>query len=287
MRLVSHSFAFTASILQLGSEIQTNPAAAVGLIGLEQSPAGRTRAVCFLHNGEDALSGITARCVVRAGTFADIEVIDTDSHLIRERCRRFRCTSRSRRVHRFPAFMSIFAREYNYNRDSRGFFPEDELLYQFFAFAIERCGNKFVRDWYRLNLDITNILTALLARRQGWNVTEYIKGEGEVQEMIRENKTKDFDLTHEYDYVKELMRIVDEPDPVRKEKMIDAFKWMWLDERTFFNPFSIESVFSYACKLAIQYRWAKLDVEKGKETFAQIIENLRGEARVPEEFAKA
>ena len=190
-------------------------------------------------------------------------------------------------VHRFPAFMSIFAREYNYNRDSRGFFPEDELLYQFFAFAIERCGNKFVRDWYRLNLDITNILTALLARRQGWNVAEYIKGEGEVQEVIRENKTKDFDLTHEYDYVKELMRIVDEPDPVRKEKMIDAFKWMWLDERTFFNPFSIESVFSYACKLAIQYRWAKLDVEKGKETFAQIIENLRGEARVPEEFAKA
>ena len=31
-----------------------------------------------------------------------------------------------------------------------------------------------------------------------------------------------------------------------------------------------------------------LDVEQGKETFRQIIENLRGEARVPDEFvAKA
>ena len=105
--------------------------------------------------------------------------------------------------------------------------------------------------------------------------------------MIRENKTKDFDLSHEYDYVKQLMSIADENDPVRKEKMIDAFKWQWLDENTFFEPFSIESVFAYFCKLEMQYRWAKLDVETGKETFKQIIENLRGEARVPDEFKPA
>jgi hypothetical protein len=104
--------------------------------------------------------------------------------------------------------------------------------------------------------------------------------------MIRENKTKDFDLTHEFDYVKSLVKIVDEEDPVKKEKMIDAFKWLWLDEKTFFNPFSLEAVYAYLCKLEMQYRWAKLDPETGKETFKQIIDNLRGEARVPEEFLK-
>ena len=70
----------------------------------------------------------------------------------------------------------------------------------------------------------------------------------------------------------------------RKQKMIDAFKWIWLDERTFFEPFSMETVFAYLCKLEMQQRWAKLDVEQGKETFQKIIDDLRSEARVPEEF---
>ena len=189
-------------------------------------------------------------------------------------------------VHRFPAFMSIFAREYSYNKDTKGYFPEDEILYQFYNYAIKTCSNKFIREWNMLNLNITNILTAMLARKQGWNVADFIKGDGEVQEMIRENKTKDFDLTHEFDYVKSLVQIVDEEDPVKKEKMIDAFKWLWLDEKTFFNPFSLEAVYAYICKLQMLYRWAKLDPETGKETFKQIIENLRGEAQVPEEFIR-
>lgn len=189
-------------------------------------------------------------------------------------------------VHRYPAFMSIFAREYSYNKGTKGYFPEDEILYQFYNFAIETCPNKFIRKWMQLNLDITNILTAMLARKQGWSVTDYIKGNGEVQEMIRENKTKDFNLSLEFDYVKDLMKIVDEEDPVKKEKMTDALKWVWLDEKTFFEPFSLEAVYAYMCKLEMLNRWAKLDPEQGKETFTQIIENLRGEAKVPQEFLK-
>jgi len=187
-------------------------------------------------------------------------------------------------VHRYPAFMSIFAREYAFNKDKEGYFPEDEMAYQFLDYAIKTCSNRMMRRWYKLNLDITNILTAMLARGQGWSVGDFIKGEGEVQEMIRENKTKDFNLGHELDYIPQLMKIVDEEDPVRKEKMIDAFKWIWLDERTFFEPFSMEAVFAYLCKLEMQQRWAKLDVEQGKETFQKIIDDLRSEAQVPEEF---
>ena len=188
-------------------------------------------------------------------------------------------------VHRYPAFMSIFAREYAFNKDKAGYFPEDEMMFQFLDYAIRTCPSRMMRRWYKLNLDITNILTAMLARSQGWSVGDFIKGEGEVQEMIRENKTKDFNLGLEFDYIPQLMKIVDEEDPVRKEKMIDAFKWVWLDERIFFEPFSMEAVFAYLCKLQMQERWARLDVEQGKETFRKIIDDLRGEAKVPEEFS--
>ena len=187
-------------------------------------------------------------------------------------------------VHRYPAFMSEFARQWTYNKDVEGYFPEDEIIYQFYNYVICNCRNAFVRRWYELNLDINNILTAVLARQQGWSVGDFIKGDNEVTEMIRENKTRDFDLSHEFDYVKDLMKIVDEPDPVDKERMIDSMKWLWLDEYTFFDPFNFEALFAYFCKLKIKERWARLDVEQGKATFENIIENLRGEARVPAEF---
>ena len=187
-------------------------------------------------------------------------------------------------VHRYPSFLSIFAREWSFNKDKKGYFPEDEILYLFYKYAIDNCSNKFVREWYQMNMDINNILTAILARKYGWNIADYIKGEGEVQEKLREENTPDFGLSREMDYMKELIQIADQDDPVKKEKMIDALKWLWLDDNTFFEPFGIESVFAYMCKLEMQYRWANLDVEKGKESFEQIIEYLRGEARVPDAY---
>jgi hypothetical protein len=187
-------------------------------------------------------------------------------------------------VHRYPSFLSIFAREWSFNKDKKGYFPEDEILYLFYKYAIDNCSNKFVREWYQMNMDINNILTAILARKYGWNISDYIKGEGEVQEKLREENTSDFGLSREMDYMKELIQIADQDDPVKKEKMIDALKWLWLDDNTFFEPFGIESVFAYMCKLEMQYRWTNLDVEKGKESFEQIIENLRGEARVPDAY---
>ncbi|MCF0198285.1 MAG: DUF2764 family protein [Bacteroidaceae bacterium] len=187
-------------------------------------------------------------------------------------------------VHRYPAFMSIFAREFPYNKDTEGYFPEDEMLLQYIEYCIANCKSKVMREWFQLELDITNMLTAMLARKQGWALGQYVKGEGELQTMIRENKSKDFDLGLVYDFAKEVVKIVDESDPVKKERMIDALKWLWLDEQVFLDPFCFDAVFAYFAKLEIQNRWAKLDVETGKETFRQIIDDLRGEARVPDEF---
>ena len=186
-------------------------------------------------------------------------------------------------VHRYPSFLSEFVRNYSYNKDVEGFFPEDVMMGKYLEYA-SKCPNEMMAKWYKLIRDINNILTAMIARKNGWDVTNYIQGDTEVNEMIRNNSSRDFDLSTEYDYVKDLMKIVDEEDPVQKERYIDALKWVWLDEQTFFNPFSIEAVFAYLCKLEMLTRWANLDPEQGKATFERIIDDLRGEARVPAEF---
>lgn len=186
----------------------------------------------------------------------------------------------------YPEFMTNFVRNWSRNIETKGYFPEDDILFQFYDFVLTTCSNKFVCQWYRLNLDVNNILTAMLARKQGWNVADFVQGDGEVQRMIRENSSKDFNLSSEFDYFKELMQIVEQEDPVKKERMLDAFKWLWLTDNTFFTPFGIESVFAYMCKLEMQYRWANLDVEHGKARFQKIIDDLRGSAQVPDEYKR-
>ena len=188
-------------------------------------------------------------------------------------------------VRRYPSFMSIYAREYTYNKDREGFFAEDAMLLEYYKYAMS-CSNKMIADWYEFNFNVTNILTAMIARKNGWNVGDYIQGDNEVTEVLRTNSAKDFNLSREYDYVVDLIKVVDETDPVLKERKIDAFRWAWLDEHAFLDIFSIEALFAYFCKLEMLERWEHLDVDEGKAAFKQIIEQLRGAARVPAEFLR-
>lgn len=190
------------------------------------------------------------------------------------------------KVEGFPEFLADFIRHsYAANAGKADYFADDAVMLAYYEYAMS-CKNEMIAEWFKLNFTLSNILTALIARQNGWNVADYVRGENEVNDMIKSNKSKDFDLSREYDFVAEIMKIVDTDDPVEKEKKIDAFKWLWLDEKTFFEPFNIEAVFAYLCKLEMQFRWEMLDPEKGKETFTEIIENLRSEAKVPAEFVR-
>lgn len=189
-------------------------------------------------------------------------------------------------VHRYPAFMSVFAREYAYNSGKADWFARDAMMLAYYEYA-RQVPNTMMTKWYQLNLDIQNILTALIARKQGWQISNYVQGGGPVVEAILEHANQhDFDLAGDFEYVKELMHCADTEDPVEKERQIDALRWNWLEEQTFLEPFDINALFSYLARTEMLERWALLDVEQGKARFTEIIENLRGEAKVPEEFIR-
>ena len=73
---------------------------------------------------------------------------------------------------------------------------------------------------------------------------------------------------------------------IEKEREIDALRWNWLEEQTFLEPFDINALFSYLARTEMLERWSLLDVEQGMNRFTEIIENLRGSAKVPEEFIR-
>lgn len=186
-------------------------------------------------------------------------------------------------VHRYPAFMSIYARGFDDNIHKEGFYPEDAMAIEYYNYAMT-VPDKMMRQWYELNLNMDNVLTALLAKKNGWNPAKFIEGDNFITETIKNSNAPDFGLSSELDYMPQIMNIVACQDPVEKEKRIDAFKWNWLDDMTFFDVFNIDAVFAYILKLDMLERWARLDPVEGQKTFRSIISELRSEAEVPEEF---
>ena len=186
----------------------------------------------------------------------------------------------------FPAFMADFVRTYDTHLNDLKWFARDAIMVAYYDYA-RQCHNTMMADWYELNFNILNILTALIARRQGWQLADYVQGSGPVVHALLEHSTQaDFGLGAEFDYVQPLMRAAETTDPVDKERQIDALRWNWLDERTFFEPFDITAVFAYLVRTEILERWALLDPEQGRQRFTQIIEDLRGTVKVPEEFIR-
>ena len=147
-----------------------------------------------------------------------------------------------------------------------------------------KCGNKFVSEWFELNLNVNNILAAMAARKYKMDVTKVSVGTNMVAEALRNSNARDFGLADDLEYFEQLTRINDTVDLVEREKKIDLLKWNWMDDNTFFNYFTIERIFVFLMKLEMIERWVSLDKEKGNEMFRKLIDQLKDEVQIPQEF---
>lgn len=162
---------------------------------------------------------------------------------------------------------------------------EDMLAAYYYAYAM-KCGNGFVSSWFEFNLNINNILAALAARKYRMDVSQVVVGDTEVCEMVRTSNARDFGLTEMLDYFEPLLRIAETEDLVEREKKIDVLKWNWMEDAVFFNYFTVERIFVFLLRLEMIGRWIAMDKEKGSEIFRQMIDKLKGEVEIPEEFRK-
>ncbi|MFP4065116.1 MAG: DUF2764 family protein, partial [Bacteroidales bacterium] len=137
--------------------------------------------------------------------------------------------------------------------------PEDELNTLFYDYLLENEKNAFLHDWFQLELNIKNIMVALIARKYEVPYENKIIGTGETAEMIRKSHSRDFGLGGELDYIEELTAIAKKDDVKEREQAIDELKWNYLEEETFFHYFTIEKILAFTIKLGMIERWLNID----------------------------
>ena len=189
------------------------------------------------------------------------------------------------REKRFPSYLYDFVELYIQNSGEEHFVAEEVLAAAYYAYAMG-CGNRFVSHWFEFSLNVNNILSAFISRKYKLEVAPRIVGDTEVCEQLRTSNARDFGLGEQLDYMEDLQRIAEMDELVEREKKTDLLAWKWLEDESFFNYFTVERLFVFLLQLEMIERWISLDKEKGSELFRQMIQHLKEEVQIPEEFRK-
>ncbi len=186
---------------------------------------------------------------------------------------------------KYPAYLSEFVSQY-INLASEDLYKAEDLLASLYYQYAMSCKNQFISEWFEFNLNVNNILSAYAARKYKLDVASVIVGNTPACEQLRTSNARDFGLGDTIDYMDQVQRISETEELVERERKIDTLKWKWLEEQSFFYYFTIERIFVFLMFLDMTERWISLDKQKGYELFRQMIENLKEEISIPDEFKK-
>lgn len=163
---------------------------------------------------------------------------------------------------------------------------EDRLSALYYEYAMKE-SNDFVHDWFKLNLNLRNVLAVFTTRKLGWETKNLIVGDSFIENQLRTSTAKDFGLAEELPYLNQMISIAEEQDISKRERDLDLFRWRWLEDECFDKVFSIERVLSYYIQLGIIERWVNLNEVTGEKRFRDIVYSLKSESRNSlEEFKK-
>jgi len=176
---------------------------------------------------------------------------------------------------RLQPYILEFYRAFGHEKtNAEGISNIDYLSTLYYGFAMKN-ENRFLSSWFEYNLNINNILLAIACRKHGFDQRKLVIGNNEVAQAVKTSNARDFGLTGLFGQLEMVLRIAEENDLLEREKKIDALKWNWLEENTFFNYFSIEKILAYVLKIEMLERWKPLSVEKGTQIFRQLLSGMK------------
>lgn len=186
---------------------------------------------------------------------------------------------------KYPSYLVNFVSQYLQLSQDELYRADDLLAALYYSYGMSS-NNAFIASWFEFNLNLNNILAVLAARKYKLEVSSVIVGATSICEQLRTSNARDFGLNETLEYFEALQRIADIEELVEREKKVDMLKWKWLEDESFFHYFTIERIFVFLMQLEMIERWISLDKEKGNELFRKMIQDLKNEVQIPEEFRK-
>ena len=137
-----------------------------------------------------------------------------------------------------------------------------EQLTEDFYRQILRHKNRFLREWFRFDLDLRNATVGYL-NHQLHRAPDHDKILLEEREV------------EEFPELEAAERILRGEDILQRERGLDELRWHKIDEITLLDYFDLETLLGYVAKLKIIDRWLQLDPDSGRALFRRMVEEIR------------
>ncbi|MBR1426452.1 MAG: DUF2764 family protein [Paludibacteraceae bacterium] len=136
--------------------------------------------------------------------------------------------------------------------------------------------NAFVKAWFEFNLNLNNVLAAVVCAKHDYDPGKAIVGDNEVARLLRQGAlSKNANLTAVLPELKDIVAVSEIQDLLEREKHIDALRWQWIEDFTLFNYFELDNVLAYYLQATILHRWDDLTREQGEQIFRALLADMK------------
>ena len=140
-------------------------------------------------------------------------------------------------------------------------YDQDSLGRDFYL-QTRSSGNRFIRDFFNLDLAVRNARVAYINSSLGRPESQDIvilDEEGQAEEEICSG----------------LDEILRDSDILRKERAMDNYIFARIDEMSCFDLFNLNFILATVAKLKIVQLWIKLDPVEGEKMFREMVGRIR------------
>ena len=149
------------------------------------------------------------------------------------------------------SLLDLFLKGYDQNSLGRDFYLQTR-----------NSGNRFIRDFFNLDLAVRNARVAYINSSLG-------RPEGQDMVILDEEEQADGECCTGLD---EILR---DSDILRKERAMDDYIFAKIDEMSCFDLFNLNFILATIAKLKIVQRWLKLDPVEGEKMFREMVGRIR------------
>ena len=140
---------------------------------------------------------------------------------------------------------------------------EPETLNAEFYLKAEKSRNRFIREFFSLDLGVRNTKVEYLNRKLGRpEGTDILIPAPESDSVESEKK-------------EEVNAILEGGDILARERGLDDFYWKSADELTVLDVFDLDVILAFVVKLKLVERWLRLDEATGRELFRKLVKEIK------------
>lgn len=149
---------------------------------------------------------------------------------------------------------------------------EENLNPHFYRGAMNS-KNRFIREYFALDLEIRNRKVDFVAGKMGRDGESY---------KIKTNNNEVLNLDEPQ--LQRLQAIFENKNILEKEQLLDKFKWDYITDMNPYGTFNMDVILAFLAKGKLIDRWNKLDPKAGEEMFRMLVDEVRGTFKGVEKF---